>query len=128
MIKSTHPLAEVDIGLKSVRPDETKCWRTSDQSSRGSQLILLGGSTSTGITWLTAPHWMRTTAQPMPPLRRHRSSRRSMSAATSGSRDVIYERCTRWVPATENLEIVNKLRNNCEENKLLTDRRIARCI
>jgi hypothetical protein len=46
----THPRDVVDIGLKSVRPDSTKCWRTVGQSSRVSQEILLGGSTSTGMT------------------------------------------------------------------------------
>ena len=72
----THPLGVVEMGLKSIRPASTKCRRTSDQSSRESQEIRPGASTSTGITWLMSPHWMRMTAVPVPPERRHRSSRR----------------------------------------------------
>jgi len=72
----TDPLEEVDIGLKSVRPEFTKCLATSDQSSRESQVIWLGGSTSTGITCDIPPHWMETTAAPIPPFRRHLSSLR----------------------------------------------------
>lgn len=52
----THPLGVVEIGLKSIRPASTKCRRTSDQSSRESQEILFGASTSTGMTWLISPH------------------------------------------------------------------------
>jgi hypothetical protein len=63
----THPRDVVDIGLKSVRPDSTKCCRTPGQSSRVSQVILLGGSTSTGMTWLTLPHWIMITSVPIPP-------------------------------------------------------------
>jgi hypothetical protein len=37
--RSTDPREEVDIGLKSVLPEFTKCLATSDQSSRESQVI-----------------------------------------------------------------------------------------
>lgn len=37
--RSTDPREELDIGLKSVRPEFTKCLATSDQSSRESQVI-----------------------------------------------------------------------------------------
>ena len=46
----THPRDVVDMGLKSVRPESTKCCKTSVQSSLESHVILLGESTSTGIT------------------------------------------------------------------------------
>lgn len=83
--EEAHPRGVVDIGWKSVRPLSTKWWRTRAQSSRVSQVILEGGSTSTGMTWLTLPHWMMMTAVPMPPFCRHRCSRRWMSVITSGS-------------------------------------------
>ena len=101
--KPTHPLAVVDIGLKSVLPVSTKCPNTSSQSSRVSQEILDGESTSTGITWLISPHWMMITAVPIPPLFRHRSSRRRMSSSTSGSLSVTYVRGTMCVAFTANL-------------------------
>jgi len=72
----TDPREVLDIGLKSVRPEFTKCLATSDQSSRESQVIWLGGSTSTGITCDIPPHWMETTAAPIPPFRLHLSSLR----------------------------------------------------
>jgi hypothetical protein len=83
--KITHPLEVDDIGLKSVLPLSTKCASTLAQSSLESHVIFAGGSTSTGITWETPPHWRMTTSVPMPPLYLHRSSRRWMSAMTSGS-------------------------------------------
>jgi len=103
IISQTNPRAVVEMGLKSDRPDSTKWARTSAQSFRSSHEILAGGSTSTGITWLTAPHWISTTAVPIPPARRQRSSRRWMSAATSGSREVTYVRGTMCVPLMANL-------------------------
>jgi hypothetical protein len=51
--RGTHPRAVVDIGLKSPLPE---CRSMSTQSSRLSHAILLGGSTSTGMTWLIPPH------------------------------------------------------------------------
>lgn len=98
----SYPLDVVDMGLKSVRPDSTKWFMTSAQSSLESQEILLGGSTSTGITWLTLPHWIMTTRVPMPPLYLQRSSRRWISATTRGSR--MYVRGTMCVDAMENLK------------------------
>jgi hypothetical protein len=102
---TAYPLAVVDIGLKSVRPDSTKWRRTSGQSSRESHEILLGGSTSTGITWEMPPHCTSITRVPIPPLRRQRSSRRLISAATSGSWLVTYVRETICVFATEKLHV-----------------------
>ena len=92
------------MGLKSERPLSTKWDNTLAQSSRESQAILAGGSTSTGITWEVEPHWIMTTRVPIPPLWRHRSSRRLISAMTRGSR--MYVRGTTWVAATENLILV----------------------
>lgn len=92
------------MGLKSVRPVSTKCRSTSAQSSRESHEILLGASTSTGMTWLISPHWTRMTAVPMPPDLRHRSSRLWMSAPTSGSLSVMYVRGTICVLLIENLQ------------------------
>lgn len=103
---NTHPRDVVDMGLKSVRPDSTKWCRTSAQSSRESQVILLGESTSTGMTWLTSPHCMMMTAVPMPPLLRQRSSRRRMSSPTRGSLSVTYVRGTTCVDLTENLWLI----------------------
>ena len=102
----THPRGVVEMGLKSVRPLSTKWDNTLAQSSRESQAILAGGSTSTGMTWEVEPHWMMTTRVPIPPLWRHRSSRRLMSAMTRGSR--MYVRGTTWVAATENLNLVGR--------------------
>lgn len=93
------------MGLKSVRPESTKWAKTSSQSFRSSHEIFAGGSTSTGITWLTAPHWISTTAVPIPPARRQRSSRRWISAATSGSREVTYVRGTMCVPLMANCRL-----------------------
>ena len=104
-LRYTYPLAVVDMGLKSVRPDSTKCRRTSDQSSRISHEMREGESTSTGMTWLISPHWMRITAQPMPPLLRQRSSRLRISSPTSGSLSVTYERGTMCVALTVNLHV-----------------------
>ena len=59
------------------------------------------------------------TAVPIPPERLHRSSRRWISAATSGSRDVTYVRGTMCVPLMVNLTVKKTLiqRNERSEEK-----------
>ena len=103
--------------MKSVRPLSTKRASTSAQSFRSSHEIFAGASTSTGITWLTAPHWISTTAVPIPPERRQRSSRRWISAATSGSRDVTYVRGTMCVPLMVNLATRDVSQHVCVQPK-----------
>ena len=59
------------------------------------------------------------TAVPIPPERLHRSSRRWISAATTGSRDVTYVRGTMCVPLMVNLTVKKTLiqRNERSEEK-----------